>query len=161
MPARRNARKAIDHPEDVEDLRILLREIFFKARGISRRRLGNFGLTPTQFLLLGALIRNDGASVGQLADDLGVSPSTASRILDRLESGQYLRRAMGRGDRRKIRVFLRPKGRRLRDKVRIFWSNMGREMFRDFTREERETLQDGLARVHENLMRVVEEEAGS
>lgn len=148
---RRGAGSAVD---PTEPMRVLFREIFFKARAISRRRLGHFGLTPTQFMALGALMRNDGAAVGEMAEEIGVSPSTMSRILDQLEKRQYLRRAISRGDRRRIRVFLRPKGKKLRDKVRTFWSGLGREMFRNFTQHDREVLQKRLDLIYENLMRV-------
>jgi DNA-binding MarR family transcriptional regulator len=161
MTARRRARGAPGSTEPTERLRILFRDIFFKARSISSRRLGHFGLTPTQFLALRALMRDDGASVGTLAGEVGVPPSSMSRILDQLEKGRYLRRAVGRADRRRVRVFLRPKGRKLRDKVRTFWTGMGREMFRDLSASDREMLEARLAHIYENLMRVERMESES
>jgi DNA-binding MarR family transcriptional regulator len=140
-------------PADASDrIRILFREIFFKSRGIARRRLGHFGLTPVQFMMLGAAMRMEEASVGQLAEEVGIQASTASRILDRLERLGYVRRSVSRGDRRRIRVHLRPKGTALRKRVGAFWGDMGKVMLRDFSDGERRRLERALARVHSNLM---------
>lgn len=148
--------------DGVQDrLRVLFREIVFRARSTSRKRLGFFGLTPTQFLALQALILNDGLAVGELAEELGISPSTASRIIDQLERKAYVRRAMARGDRRRIKVFLRPKGKRIRDRVRHFWVGMTQEMFQGFSEQDLQELEEGLSRVHANVLRVEEREGGS
>jgi DNA-binding MarR family transcriptional regulator len=155
--ARRPARR--DGTQD--RLRILFREIVFGARSISRRKLGLFGLTTTQFLALQALMMHDGLAVGQLAEELGISPSTASRTLDQLERKAFVRRATVRGDRRRIKVFLRPKGKRIRDRVRSFWAGMGQEMFQGFTDEDLAALESGLSRVHENVLRVEGKEGAS
>jgi DNA-binding MarR family transcriptional regulator len=145
--------------DSTERIRLLFRDIFFRARTISRRRLGHLGLTPTQFMMLGALMRNDGCSVGELADETGIAASTASRILARLEGLGYLERNVGSQDRRRITVTLRPRGKRIQKRVRRFWTGMGREMFGDFSAAERRSLERALARVHENLMRLEEEES--
>ena len=153
-PARRPARR--DGRQD--RLRILFREIVFRARSISRRRLGLFGLTTTQFLTLQALMLHDGQAVGELAAELGISPSTASRTLDQLENKAFVRRASVRGDRRRIKVVLRPKGKRIRARVRSFWAGMGQEMFQGFSDEDLAALESGLSRVHENVLRVEDRE---
>ena len=157
-PKRRAPRRAARRDEARDRLRILFREIVFRARSVSRRRIGLFGLTPTQFLALQALMMRDGLSVGELAAELGISPSTASRILDQLEKKVCVRRAMARGDRRRVKVFLRPRGKKIRDRVRMFWAGMSHEMFVGFSQEDMEVLQEGLSRVHANVLRIEEQE---
>jgi DNA-binding MarR family transcriptional regulator len=63
-----------------------------------------------------------------------------------------------RKDRRRIRVFLRPKGKRIRQRVRGFWSGMSQEMFMGFSEEDLDLLERGLSRVHANVLRVEERE---
>lgn len=139
-------------------LRVLFREIVFRTRSVSRRRLGLFGLTPTQFLTLQALMMHEGLTVGELAEELGISPSTASRTLDQLEKKACVRRATVRRDRRRIKVFLRPKGKRIRQRVRGFWAGMSQEMFQGFSEEDLAMLERGLSRVRANVLRVEERE---
>jgi len=139
-------------------LRVLFREIVFRTRSVSRRRLGLFGLTPTQFLTLQALMMQDGLTVGEVAEEIGISPSTASRTLDQLEKKACVRRATVRRDRRRIRVFLRPKGKKIRQRVRGFWAGMSQEMFLGFSEDDLAMLERGLARVRANVERVEEQE---
>ncbi len=155
---RRQPRRADGHEQVQDRLRVLFREIVFRARSVSRRRMGLFGLTPTQFLALQALMVRDGLSVGELAEELGMSPSTASRILDQLERKACVRRATVRKDRRRIRIFLRPRGKKIRERVRMFWAGLGQEMFLGFSQEDLEVLEDRLSRVHANVLRVDDRE---
>ncbi|OJY38512.1 MAG: hypothetical protein BGP03_12880 [Pseudonocardia sp. 73-21] len=48
-----------------------------------------------------------------LAEALGVNPSSATRLLDRLSRGGLIRRTRLRADRRAVRVALSPTGRQL------------------------------------------------
>jgi MarR family transcriptional regulator for hemolysin len=159
MTAKKRAVRRASRRDGARDrLRVLFREIVFRARSVSRRRLGLFGLTPSQFLALQALMLRDGLAVGELAAELGISPSTASRILDQLETKAFVRRATVRGDRRRIKVFLRPKGKKLRERVRAFWAGMSHEMFQGFSEEDLAALEEGLSRLHKNVLRVEKQE---
>ena len=139
--------------EKTERLRLLFRDIVFRTRGLSRRRLGHFGLTPTEFLVLAALMRRDGAGAGEVAEEIFVSPSTMSRTLAGLEKAGYLRRVVD-SDRRRVRLILRPRGRRLRERVRAFWIEMGRSMFEGLSDEERSVLERSLEHIHANVVAV-------
>lgn len=52
-----------------------------------------------------------------LADQLDVSPSTATRVCDRLVDKKLVRRHIDADDRRAVRVDLSPRGRKLVDHV--------------------------------------------
>src|SRR3954453_21920684 len=52
-----------------------------------------------------------------LADQLDVSPSTATRVCDRLVDKKLVRRRIDDNDRRAVRVDLSPRGRKLIDHV--------------------------------------------
>lgn len=66
-----------------------------------------FGLlvTDTQALHL-LVLRDDIRNAKQVSDATGISTSTVSRVIDRLERAGYLRRAPDPGDRRSARLEL-------------------------------------------------------
>jgi DNA-binding MarR family transcriptional regulator len=55
--------------------------------------------------------------VGELAESLGVHPSTATRLCDRLVDRKLVRRAVDRANRRETTISLSPAGRQLVDQV--------------------------------------------
>ena len=74
-------------------------------------------MTMPQFRVLVVL---DGAGplrMGDLAERIGVHPSTLSRTVDRLVAGEWIHRASGEESRREVHVDLSDKGRALVDDV--------------------------------------------
>jgi DNA-binding MarR family transcriptional regulator len=69
-------------------------------------------LTMTQLRALRSL-RDGPRAAGELARKLGLSATSMTRILDRLEDRQLLQRTRDGEDRRKVLVTLLPEGRRL------------------------------------------------
>ena len=75
-------------------------------------------VTLPQFRALVVLTRPDPVTVGDLAAALALHPSTATRMCDRLERKQLLRRNWGVStDRRETTVTLTARGRRLVERV--------------------------------------------
>lgn len=68
------------------------------------------GLTMTQLRVLFLLRADDGASAGTLAEGLKVTPSTLTRIVDRLVRQGLVRRETDGDDRRLVRHYLTPSG---------------------------------------------------
>ena len=81
-----------------------------RARGATA---ANGGLTLSQYGLLEGLTNRPAARVQELAGDAGVTPSTATRILDALERRGVVRRARSLDDRRAVAVSLTDLGQRL------------------------------------------------
>lgn len=75
------------------------------------------GLSPEvtlpQFRALVLLEGRGTMTVAQLADELGVAPSTASRMCDRLVAKRLIRRSIDRANRRRMRLTLHEAGREL------------------------------------------------
>jgi DNA-binding MarR family transcriptional regulator len=74
-------------------------------------------VTLTQYRSLVVLASRGPQTVAALADALGVTPPTASRLCERLVRKGLVRRRTDRHDRRQVRVALTPAGRRLVDVV--------------------------------------------
>jgi DNA-binding MarR family transcriptional regulator len=83
-----------------------------RARG-AQGGTGEEGLTLSQYGLLEGLSGRRAARVQELAAHAGVTPSTATRILDALERRGIVQRVRSREDRRGVAVSLTDVGERL------------------------------------------------
>jgi DNA-binding MarR family transcriptional regulator len=73
---------------------------------------------PAQLRVLSIVSANRQTNMSRLAEKLGVVPSSASRLCDRLEAAGLLRRVPDPRDRREVRLMLTPLARRLLDQIR-------------------------------------------
>ena len=73
---------------------------------------------PAQLRVLTIVARSRQTNMSRLAVALGVVPSSASRLCDRLEATGLLRRVPDPRDRREVRLLLTPAGRRLLEELR-------------------------------------------
>jgi DNA-binding MarR family transcriptional regulator len=77
----------------------------------SRRLVALHQITGPQLLCLNQLAESNGLTVGELAGEIHLSPSTVVRILDRLEIKGLVRRERSTGDRRRVIVSVTETGR--------------------------------------------------
>jgi DNA-binding MarR family transcriptional regulator len=73
---------------------------------------------PTQLRVLTIVAGSQHTNMSRLAEALGVVPSSASRLCDRLEATGLLRRVPDPRDRREVRLHLSPTARRMLDELR-------------------------------------------
>lgn len=80
--------------------------------GVSARSLAEAEdtVTITQFRALVVLEGHGPTRLNQLADRLGVSPSSALRTVDRLIKARFVTREENDADRREVRIALTPQG---------------------------------------------------
>lgn len=76
--------------------------------------LDSLGITYPQYLVLNLLWERDGQSVGALAEQLDLEPSTLTPLLKRLEASAFLARTRNPKDERQVLIKLTHKGRQLR-----------------------------------------------
>lgn len=74
-------------------------------------------LGPGRYLYLFGLYVKDGRKQQELADTIGVDKAAATRAISRLEENGYVRRESDQNDRRSMRVYLTPKGRKLQPQL--------------------------------------------
>jgi DNA-binding MarR family transcriptional regulator len=108
-----------------------------RARGAPPQAADRF-LTLSQYALLQGLSDRRAAQVRELAGDAGITPSTATRILDVLERRGVVRRTRARGDRRAVTVTLTAAGRELLDSQSEWMRRRQREFFGSLEAHERE-----------------------
>jgi DNA-binding MarR family transcriptional regulator len=84
--------------------------------GERNRAIGELGLTPNDARALTSLNASNGRTMGELAAEWRCDASTATWIVDRLESRGLARRRPHPHDRRARLVLLTPKGVRVRER---------------------------------------------
>ena len=96
---------------DARRLRTMLATIVRRFRIAERADLACCGTTVAQAATLEALARRNDMPLGELGRELGISPSTLTRNLDRLVDRGLVQRAPSGGDRRSSRAVLTAAGR--------------------------------------------------
>src|SRR5260370_18966123 len=97
-------------------LRYLIRHFVSEGDTVSRA----VGLEPQQYLLLlsvRGLPDGEEATIRTLAERLALKHHSVVELIDRLEANGYVRRTRGREDRRRVLVFLLPRGERMLEQV--------------------------------------------
>lgn len=117
-----------------------------RARGANAQPSDDL-LTFSQYALLQSLDGGATARVSDLAGDAGISPSTATRILDALERRAIVRRYRSPEDRRGVTVTLTDHGRRTLDRQVAWMRGRQRDFYEQLPGEERELVADLLVRL--------------
>ena len=111
-------------PSQPVDLNVKLMRVARAHRTLAASLLSEVGLHPGQEALLMELWDHDGRTQVNLAEALGVEPPTVTKMLQRMENADLVDRHPDATDRRAIRVFLTPKGRRLKGRVDKLWAQL-------------------------------------
>jgi len=120
-----------------------------RCSALSERELAPHGLTLTHWVILTALWRDDGLTIGELARYARSTNAVLTRTLDRMtDRGLVIRQADSR-DRRVIRVVLTPKARSLAHLI-DFYKQINQVLLDGFSRKEQQTLVALLERVIAN-----------
>jgi DNA-binding MarR family transcriptional regulator len=100
-------------PEDLrEEAFTLLGRVVTRSDPGRLEAWAGLGLTMTQLRVLFMVRAEEGVSAGTLAENLGVTPPTLTRIMDRLVSNRLVRREADENDRRLVRHQLTQEGLR-------------------------------------------------
>lgn len=120
-----------------------------KASALSDRELAEHGLTLAHWVVLTALWRNDGMSVGDLAAYTKSSYGVLSRTLDRMEARDLVERQTNPQDHRGVYIFLTDKAKGLAH-LRTFYEQINMALLAGFSPEEEERLFGYLERIIAN-----------
>jgi DNA-binding MarR family transcriptional regulator len=110
----------------------------------------HLGLHPTDVQFLSLLSAAPAPpTVREIAEMTGLTTGSATRLVDRLERGGYVRRTPDHADRR--RVLVHPVPERL-DRVTALWDDLGRSwqaILEDHTDQELEVITRHMTRAHD------------
>ena len=118
------------------------------AEPIQNRLWQRAELTLTQVQVLRAL-RDGPQTVGKLGQANGLSPTSVTRIVDRLERRGLVSRRRESEDRRLVEVHLEPAGERLMREIRVVWGSDIHRAVEAMTGGERRQLTASLRRLLE------------
>lgn len=115
-------------------------------------------VTMTQLRVLRSL-REGPRAAGELGRKLGLSATSMTRLLDRLEDRQLLQRTRDEEDRRKVLVALLPEGQRLVGETPPPWGSTLVAAAEELTPEQRRQVVSALRLLIERVRAVEEREA--
>lgn len=97
------------------ELSVVTRELHRAFSRALQARIANHGVSMGQWYFLRALWDEDGLTQRELSQRVGMMEPTTVTALNSLERHDLVRRVRNPHDRRKVNIFLTPKGRALRD----------------------------------------------
>ena len=135
-------------PQDTRRFMKLYPQVFFAchtrhARDPKTKQL----VTARQLRIMDHLEDAGGTPLGDLARHLGVTPSTLSLTIDRLERKGYVSRKQGTADRRQVMLRLTRQGVRLRDAQTVLDLRRVRAVLKRLSKTERNSVLAGLERL--------------
>lgn len=132
-------------------LGLLMRQVLTSILQEADRRLGELDLTHAQWLPLFRLLNCPHETTAvTLARDLQVDPAAVTRLIDRLEAKQLVRRERSCTDRRVVNLTLTDAGRAVAEQVPPVLTEVLNTHLNGFSAEEFEQLMGLLRRVLSN-----------
>jgi len=109
----------------------------------------------TEMLVLSRLDPERQVSMAELKAHLGHRLESMSRVLDRLERAQLIRRERDRHDRRAVRIVITERGGRQLESALFLWANLQDKIGAHLSRTEHETLVMLLERLLQGLQKAI------
>ncbi len=108
------------------------------------------GIAPSHGDIFVELFRNDGCSMGELADHIRRTKSTVTTLVKKLEAQGYVTRIKRKDDARGTEVYLTSRGRELRPVLEAVSRRLQLQVERSLTEEEADQLEKLLQKMLEN-----------
>ena len=130
----------------------ILHDVARLLRTTYDRRVRELGLTRSQWWVLTHLFRKDGITQSELAEILELEKPSLGRLLDRLESKGWVRRAADLKDRRAKRVFLTEAAEEPMQVMREIAAGVREDALSGLSTAEQDRFVDVLLTIKSNLM---------
>lgn len=127
----------------------------FKAA--DRKLKSELHISTTQLGVLFSLVKQDNAPITVIADQLNMSYSSLSGVIDRMSKAELVTRQQGTTDARVQNVILLAKGRELAQRSASKVRNINHALLKKFTLDEQETIARFLMHVTQNAENIVSE----
>ena len=137
--------------EKIRELMGTLSDIMKLAHQRTFHKLENKSIYPGQPRLLMLIMENEGITQKELSKKNHVRPATITGMLKKLEANDYVYRMPDDTDKRIMRVYLTPLGRKFALYSRQYIHNMMELTFNGFSEEELNTLAGFLNKMKSNL----------
>jgi DNA-binding MarR family transcriptional regulator len=114
-------------------------------------RITRHGVTPGQWYFLRVLWEQDGLNQRELSGQVGMTEPTTVVALNSMEKAKLIRRERSTSDKRKVHIFLTPKGKRLRGVMLPLAREVNEIAGRDVSDADNAALRRALTKMIENL----------
>ena len=141
-----------------ESLGYLVVDVGRLLRRVFDRRIAHLGLNRTQWRALARLMRTEGVTQAELAEQMEIEPIAVGRLVDRLHAAGLVERRPDPHDRRVWRLYLQPQSAQVTGQVETFAQALRKETLDGIGADELATTLWVLARVRENLLRLDDED---
>ena len=156
IPQAKETEEGVTSMEEVSKA-VKVVQLMKKVMSTIKQRMGNhfkeMNLTGPQGMLMGTLANHGEMKVSDLSEKLGLSNSTVSGILDRLENQGLVERTRSKEDRRVVYVNICPKFNEIHGEIHKLIEENTASIMKKGTHEELNRIVDGLT----TLKRLLEE----
>ena len=115
------------------------------------KELEPFDVTSSQYIIMGHLVYSLADSASGLCKGIAYDPGAMTRMVDRLEAKNLIRRVRCEDDRRAVKLELTDEGKELFPKMRIKVIGVMNHLLRGFTQSEARQLEGMLQRMLANV----------
>ena len=129
----------------------LVRDVHRSLARALQTRIASHGVSMGQWFFLRALWDKDGLTQRELSQRVGMMEPTTVTALNGMERRGLVERVRNTHDRRKVNIYLTPKGRALRDVLLPCSIEVNREATQGVTKDELAAAMDVLRRMASNL----------
>lgn len=138
-------------PASIVDIEKSLRMVAGIIKQHGRELLGEFSLTPPQFLALQWLSDNGDLTIGELSNKMYLACSTTTDLVDRMEKTELVKRVKDPHDRRVVRIHILEKGHDIIRKVIQKRQAYLEEKTKDFSEDQMKALEESLALLYSEM----------
>src|SRR5499426_615335 len=139
----------------LESAGYLVRDAHRAFQKLLEKRIAAYGITRGQWYFLRVLWIEDGLSQRELSARVGMMEPTTVIALRSMEKAGLIRRARMSDDKRVAKVWLTAKAKRMRDQMLLIARGINDDACQGVTREEFDAFRRAIARMTENLDRVM------
>jgi MarR family. len=136
---------------EIKEIERDLRYISGIIKQKGRELLGQYPITPPQFVALQWLFEDGDMTIGELSMKMDLAFSTTTDLIDRMEKNGLVRRVKDEKDRRVVRVHLLNDGVRIINEVIRKRQKYLSEILDDYSDEEVRALRDQLKKLHQRM----------
>lgn len=136
----------------MDHIGVMIHAIDLDITNYLKHRLGDCQLAPEQQLVLALLMKREGLSQNEIADQLRKDKSGLTRMLGSLEKKGFIERKGCPNDRRCTKVFLTESGRALKQDIEVVTQTTKELLLKGFTEQEKKVLWSLLARLRSNVV---------
>ncbi|BBH24751.1 transcriptional regulator [Paenibacillus baekrokdamisoli] len=141
-----------------ESVGFLMGVTYRKLTNFLLQRLKNYDITPEQWAVLVRVREQEGLIQKELAARSGKDKPTTTRILDTLESKQYITKKPDKSDRRSFLIYMTEKGNTLIEQTLPIERQTLVDVTAGFSKSEYDMLIQLLLRIGENLNQLTKED---